>query len=168
MNVSQRIKHLAMVAALAFSASSTISAPYETRGVIRDFPGSTRINTDTVIHTDIGRSWTAPVVNLPSSVIHDYSPPPIHSSSVTVNADFSIENNSDTTINRVYVRRKGVSSWGSDRLTGTLSTGESFLVTMPSYGPCWHDILIVFENNVRRMHRNRNLCSESVIPAYGS
>jgi hypothetical protein len=72
---------------------------------------------------------------------------------------FEVQNRSSITIQNLYIRERGASSWGRDRLgNDTIAARGTFTVNMPRGRGCEYDVKVVFDNDRQDIRNAVNLC----------
>jgi hypothetical protein len=77
--------------------------------------------------------------------------------------NFTMRNNTRTTIERVYISTNNDENWGPDRLgqTQVIRAGASHRFNFTGFDECVFDIKVVFADNTNSEKRNVNLCQIS-------
>ena len=76
----------------------------------------------------------------------------------TNDPSFRLTNNSNVTINEIYVSSSDENSWGPDRLGDrALGSGNTYVIRLPA-GQCVNDIRVVYTNGQANERRQVNTC----------
>lgn len=78
------------------------------------------------------------------------------------------QNRSAITIQNLYIRERGRSGWGQDRLgNDTVAARASFTVRMPRGRTCAYDVKVVFDGAPDQVRENVDLCEMREFPVNG-
>jgi hypothetical protein len=84
------------------------------------------------------------------------------------NPDFFVVNNSQKTIQHIFVSTVQADKWGEDRMPGVLKPGDRFAVRLPREGQCQYDVRVVYADRTTEERRGQDLCKVSEMPFNGS
>jgi len=84
------------------------------------------------------------------------------------NPDFWVVNNSQKTIQRIFVSTVQTDKWGEDRMPGVLKPGDRYAVQLPRDGQCQYDVRVVYADRTTEERRSQDVCRVSEMPFNGS
>jgi S1-C subfamily serine protease len=74
------------------------------------------------------------------------------------NPDFFVVNNSQKTIQHIFVSTVQADKWGEDRMPGVLRPGERYTMRLPRDGQCQYDVRVIYEDKTTEERRRQDVC----------
>jgi S1-C subfamily serine protease len=82
--------------------------------------------------------------------------------------DFVVVNNSQKTIQHIFVSSSRANAWGEDRMPSVLKPGERFTVRLPRDGQCEYDVRVVYADKTTEERRRQDVCRTTEMALNGS